>query len=78
MYYVYFNNWIYYSPSYVFFQTFRKQYKKKRLVVKIKKDGVWICNVEWRQQLAGGGGNCEVFGKNVQYIDIGVCEYRPS
>lgn len=36
-------------------------------------------NVEWRQELAGGGGGgCEVFGKNVQYIDIGVCEYRPS
>lgn len=35
-------------------------------------------NVERRQQLAAGGGSCEVFGKNVQYIDIGVCEYRPS
>lgn len=30
----------------------------------------------WRG--VGGGGGCEVFGKNVQYIDIGVCEYRPS
>lgn len=28
--------------------------------------------------IGGGGGGCEVFGKNVQYIDIGVCEYRPS
>lgn len=79
MYYVYFNNWIYYSPSYVFFQTFRKQYKKKRLVVKIKKDGVWVSKCWMKTTIGGGGGgSCEVFGKNVQYIDIGVCEYRPS
>lgn len=53
--------------------------KKKRLVVKIKKRRCMIMQMlkednNWRR----GGGSCEVFGKNVQYIDIGVCEYRPS
>lgn len=52
--------------------------KKKRLVVKIKKRRCLIMQMLNEDNNWRGGGGCEVFGKNVQYIDIGVCEYRPS